>query len=218
MAGDVEERREAVVAGTAVENTNASAAPTGRQRRAPSIGDSGTPAMNATDEHDGARSRSPSRGRPGRGTAPAPTPATSVIGHEAAARRRTARPGGGRGGRRGTRPAASFRNSDGWKLNEPSATHALASLIVAPTPGTNGSTMPPPARSAERDGQRAPREVRDRACAMSMPTRPTPAHIDLAGEDAVRPVALAPTSVAADADSTMTRPSITNTATMTTIT
>ena len=42
--------------------------------------------------------------------------------------------------------AASFRNSDGWNPNEPNRTHELASLIVAPSPGTNGSIMPPAAR------------------------------------------------------------------------
>ena len=38
---------------------------------------------------------------------------------------------------------ATFKNSDGWKLNEPSDTHALASLTCALTLGTNGSIINP---------------------------------------------------------------------------
>jgi hypothetical protein len=91
----------------------------------------------------------------------------------------------------------------------------LASLIVAPTPGTNGSIIAPAASTA-------PGITNDRhrwygsASAASMPQRPSPAQtscrLNVAYGDSVPPTELADV-----ADSTITRPSITKPAMMTTI-
>ena len=85
--------------------------------------------------------------------------------------------------------SASFRNSDGCKLNDPKATHARASLTVVPTPGTNGSSIPRPATINSGMANRFS-HTRLMRIATIMPTRPIAAHDHLAGEDVVRAVAL----------------------------
>ena len=105
--------------------------------------------------------------------------------------------------------------SEGWKPNDPNRTHERASLMVTPTPGTNGSIMPPAASTAP-----GMTSVRHRwygtAMAISMPRRPKPAHIACLLNVAYGE-SLPPTWLADVADSTITRPSITNTATITMI-
>ena len=111
---------------------------------------------------------------------------------------------------------ASFSTSDGWKLSEPTVTHAVAPLIVAPTCDVNGNTIPAAARIA--NGTMNGRQRRyGTLTATSMPTRPKPAHISCREKIRYGELPL-PTSVAADDESTITRPSMTNTATTTTIT
>ena len=93
--------------------------------------------------------------------------------------------GGGRSSRRGSAIAASLSISDGWKPNDPNRTHELASLIVAPTPGTNGSIIAPAARIAPMITSERQRWY-GIAIAMPMPTSPKPGPHQLAREDRVR--------------------------------
>ena len=95
-------------------------------------------------------------------------------------------------------------------------THAWASLTVAPTPGRNGSAIPAPASTSRG---MASRRTQTRCMRMpdEQPDETDAAHDHLAVEDVVRAVALGRLD-RADADSTMTRPSMTNTATTTPIT
>ena len=106
---------------------------------------------------------------------------------------------------------ASLRNSDGCRLNEPIVTQARASLSVEPTPGTNGSAMPMPASTTSGMASRRT-HVRCIRMPTSMPIRPIPAHVTwrLKMWNGLLPL---DDSTAADADSTITSPSITNTAT-----
>ena len=108
---------------------------------------------------------------------------------------------------------ASLRNSDGCIEKLPTAIHARASLTVTPSPGVNGASMPRPAMtSSGTDSRRS--HVRLTRSAMTRPTVPRPAHISwrLKMLYGLRPFAA---SVCADADSTITRPSITNSVMMT---
>ena len=111
---------------------------------------------------------------------------------------------------------ASFRNSDGCTLNEPTVTQARASLTVVPTPGTNGSAMPRPASTTSGIARRFT-QLRCMRMAMIIPTRPIAAHVAWRVKMwyGLRPFAA---STPADADSTMTSPSRTNSATTTPIT
>ncbi len=142
--------------------------------------------------------------------APAAQAATRAIG------RRLRRTSASTSWRRTSRSAqnstsASLRNSDGCRLNEPTVTQARASLMVAPTDGTNGSAIPAAARAASGI---ASRRTHDRCMrmAISIPTSPKPAQVTCRPNTWYGLLPFAD-STADDADSTITSPSITNTAT-----
>ncbi len=84
-----------------------------------------------------------------------------------------------------------MRNSDGWKLNEPNVTHALASLIVAPTPGHERQHHAAGRRAISSGmANRLSHARYGMRIATIIPTRPIAAHDHLAVEDVVRAVAL----------------------------
>ena len=141
---------------------------------------------------------------------PAPTPASSVIGTIA---RRASTTSSTRRARRSaaSTTTASLRNSDGWTLRPPSRIHELAPLTCAPRPGANGRHIA--ITPSTPSGITSLRHIwyGNRAATTRL-TRPSPAHmaclLKIRYGECPR---LA--SVTADADSTITRPSITNTAT-----
>ena len=104
---------------------------------------------------------------------------------------------------------------EGWNRMIPNRTQELASLIVAPTPGTNGSIIVPAARIAPTT-----------TSAASVGTDSTTPHPCRPDRDTPTPVwrvkivygdSSPPTWLAEVAESTITRPSITKAATITTI-
>ena len=72
---------------------------------------------------------------------------------------------------------ASLRNSDGCIVKLPTAIHARASLIVTPSPGVNGASMPAPAiTSSGTDSLRSHVRLTRRAMIRpTVPSRPTSA-------------------------------------------
>ena len=157
VAGDVEERREPLVAVLGREDERR--APR-RPRPAPvaSIGDSGTPPMKATASTIAhitiAEPRSPcTRQAPAahdadegdRAQAAADVGEHVLAAHEQVGANTT---------------SASLRNSDGCRLNEPTVIHALASLTVDADAGHERQGHPDAGEDDERDRQPAhPREV-----------------------------------------------------------
>ena len=176
-----------------------------------SIGHSGTPPMKATPstiEHITiAEPRSPWTRQ-----APAANAASRIIG------RRLRRTSLSTSSRRISRSAAkmttaSLRNSDGCTENGPTMIQALAPLTVTPAPGIIGSTI-----SAEHSASSGTDSRRTNArlirWASHSPTRPMTAHTTwrLKTWYGLRP---RDASVAAEADSTITSPSMTNSETTT---
>ena len=191
-----------------MENTKPSAAAPAASPVA-SIGDSGTPPMKATASTMAHITMAEPRS-PWARQAPAAPIATRAMG------RRLRRTSESTSARRTSRSAAnttraSLRNSDGCRLNEPIVTHALASLTVEPTAGRNGKAIPSPARTKSGMARRCT-HARCMRIPTSMPTRPMPAHVTwrLKMWYGLLPLAA---STDADAESTITRPSMTNTAT-----
>ena len=121
--------------------------------------------------------------------APAAQAATRAIG------RRLRRTSASTSWRRTSRSAqnstsASLRNSDGCRLNEPTVTHALASLIVEPTDGTNGSAIAGGGQDDQRDRPAGAPTARCMRMAIEHPDEPEGGPRHLAAEHVVRAVAL----------------------------
>ncbi len=140
-----------------LDSTNTSV-PQAASRTLANIGESGTPAMNATASTIAPITTADPRSLWARHAAAA-TRASTAIG------RRLRPTSASTSCRRASRSAAntttaSFRNSDGWRLYSPIAIHARASLIVTPSDDVNGRSINAPGEDEQRDrGPAHPHQV-----------------------------------------------------------
>ena len=169
----------------------------------------GTPAIHATDSTMAASTTAEPRS-PWARQSPAPTPASRAIGTMA---RRASTTSSIRRARRSaaSTTTASLRNSDGWRLKPPIRIHELAPFTLAPRPGANGRDMA--ITPSTPSGITSFRQIwYGYRAATTRLTRPSPAHIACLPKIRYGECPRL-ASVTADADSTITRPSITNTPT-----
>ena len=199
-----------------LETTNSKRAERAAEPGAAAIGTSGAPAMNAMTNTMQPSTIAEPRSLCTRHS-PAPTTATTSTGTQRALRVVHLRLGAWSAGWRSTAGRPASRTPTAGTMNGPMATHALASLTSVADAGDERQQHHAARHDQRREHQPAPEVVRHAHRRSTDRPMPSTAHISCLLKMPPRRVALVELGDRRLADSTITRPSMTNTATTTAI-